>query len=270
MNSSQGNPSYKIVSLMALPQWDDLAPDERATFGLVDRKVANLAGMSNQGVAAWSRSLHGIDLNKLPRIVQLEHRLSNEMMTRSPIDALAPRTPDEIAVIHQAKRILGFNEPRGHRPLRERLEDVHAALSGTRTSIRSSSVLSTPDKLGKFVIFPDAKAIEPALKDIDRHIQANIDVSRAFTATVAMTALCNVHPFGDGNGRVSRIVFNALLRAPGNEGPYIPLHELGRVSRAGFLIAMRLAQYRNEWRTLADFLSEAISFVGTLDAKTRR
>jgi len=82
-----------------------------------------------------------------------------------------------------------------------------------------------------------------------------------------MTALCNVHPFGDGNGRVSRLVFNALLRGPDDEGPYIPLHELGRVSRAGFLIAMRLAQYRNEWGMLASFLLEAVLFVGMLSAR---
>jgi len=79
-----------------------------------------------------------------------------------------------------------------------------------------------------------------------------------------MTSLCNLHPFADGNGRLSRIVFNALLTTDGVRTPYVPLYELGRVSRGGFLIASRLAQYRGDWSALASFLTAAADIMAAM------
>ena len=70
-----------------------------------------------------------------------------------------------------------------------------------------------------------------------------------------------VHPFGDGNGRVGRLLLPLMMAAEGRIplylSPYIEAHK-GR-----YYGSLKAAQQRLEWHQIAGFIAEAI--VGTVD-----
>ena len=69
----------------------------------------------------------------------------------------------------------------------------------------------------------------------------------------------NVHPFGDGNGRVARVVFNWMMLERARRFAYLPLSELAALSDGGFLLRLREAQYFGRWNGLVQFIHLAAS-----------
>jgi len=240
---------------MPLPQ-APLDPQAQASFGRFHKCLSVLSDLSGSAICAWASSLEGIRLDELPRYPGLEHRLSEAMLARTPIDRLAPRTPSEIAALPSARRLLSSALSGSPSDFAGALAALHSNICDSQPGLRTCEVRSFPDRRGSHVVFPQAHHIRPGLERLHDFIGNHLASAPGLTAAVAMTSICNLHPFSDGNGRVSRILFNALLGlSAGPTPPYVPLHELGRVSRGGFLIAMRLAQYRGEWMPLAQFLS---------------
>lgn len=74
------------------------------------------------------------------------------------------------------------------------------------------------------------------------------------TALVVQVAILNLHPLSDGNGRVSRIAANILMRC-GYEGlrTFLPVYELRHHAPYAFEIALRSAEIHGEWTRLAGF-----------------
>lgn len=70
-----------------------------------------------------------------------------------------------------------------------------------------------------------------------------------------------VHPFGDGNGRVGRLLLPMMMAAEG----YVPLYLAPYIAanRAGYYDGLKAAQQRLEWAPLVGYLSDAVS--GTVE-----
>jgi len=260
----------KRISVMPLPEWSILPVEVRQSYLSLQIALGGLSAVDDPSVATWAVGLSGMTLDHLPRILQLEHSLSSEMIARTPIDCLESRTPSEIAVAQKSADLLHDSLVTGRIDFIEALTTMHKLGTGLDSGLRIGGVRSLPDKLGSYVLFPEAEAVVPGLKRLCDFIKKHLEVCPAFAASVAMTSICNLHPFADGNGRVSRLVFNGLATQRSRRAAYLPLHELGRISRGSFLIVMRLAQYRSDWLPLGGFLAAAADVTRSVIARTGR
>jgi Fic family protein len=82
-------------------------------------------------------------------------------------------------------------------------------------------------------------------------------------AVVALVVLLAVHPFLDGNGRVSRIAFNALISPlslpQALQTRFIPLKEFFMLSDFGFELRLRYSFHMNEWSAIARYFCDVIA-----------
>lgn len=126
------------------------------------------------------------------------------------------------------------------------------------SEVRKINISNPPDEMGNFTIFPD-------FKHLNRLIEAKLVIFHEqkqkyplLAAVFMMASVLAIHPFIDGNGRTSRIMFNLLiqpyLRSPG----YIPLYEATYVSKGGWMMALRRAWLYNDFGSLVSFIAVAM------------
>ena len=78
-------------------------------------------------------------------------------------------------------------------------------------------------------------------------------------AVVEFVCVNSYHPFADGNGRCSRILFNSRLRALGlPENTYIPLKEMFWASFGGYEICLRQVELHGDWLPLLSYFADVI------------
>jgi hypothetical protein len=135
------------------------------------------------------------------------------------------------------------------------VKDASSCLATSASGIRIADVFTRRNIDGDRFQYPPAPMIEGRLEEIHRFIRYNGLKSPIFTATVAMVALTNCHPLRDGNGRTSRMLFNAILRlmAP-LEAAYLPLYEIFWVSGFGYEIRALAAVTKDEWLPLFEYV----------------
>jgi Fic family protein len=67
-----------------------------------------------------------------------------------------------------------------------------------------------------------------------------------------------MHPFTDGNGRTSRVVFNALLRRGGMlENHYLPIKEINYLTRGGHEVRLRYTVATGDWKEMLEYFVNA-------------
>ncbi|WP_415207812.1 Fic family protein [Rudaea sp.] len=87
------------------------------------------------------------------------------------------------------------------------------------------------------------------------------------TALVSMVAITNCHPFRDGNGRTSRVMSNSALCSAQllRENVYIPLYECFWLSHRGYEIRVRIAEIKDDWEPLMQYICDVVSVLCKLD-----
>lgn len=127
--------------------------------------------------------------------------------------------------------------------------------------LRTGQCLTETDFAGQCIVYPDSSLIANRLVDIGNFMSHLC--SSAFGLLFVMNAIFNVHPFMDGNGRLGRIAFNVHFQAFYNTDRIIPICELNAVTRGGFVIALRDAQYYGRYRNLCTIVSNLLDFLST-------
>jgi len=129
------------------------------------------------------------------------------------------------------------------------------------TQPRTRAVGTGRDPRGDRVIFPPSTQIRDRLALIHRELGAG-QSPVFYRAGVGMAAISNCHPFDDGNGRTSRMLFNAMVRrASGRSDLYVPLHELAALSGGSLTLAVREAELQGRWEPLFEFLERCLALV---------
>lgn len=154
------------------------------------------------------------------------------------LDGMTPPGKPVVDVIEARKHMEVYREIVRHHPpvSRETLLAWHRAIFSD----------TSPDGAGSFrkspVIITGSKHVPPASDaEVSHHLDELFewlarhgrDVHPALLAIVIMYRLTWIHPFNDGNGRVSRLAMNAILHAHG-----YPMFSLDPAQRDGFYAAL--------------------------------
>lgn len=108
--------------------------------------------------------------------------------------------------------------------------------------------------------FPDFKKVEPLLKSLVEQINTKIDTTKN-EEVLKLSAdlhynLVNIHPFGDGNGRTSRLMMN-YIQLYFNE----PLIKIFTEDRAEYINALNKTEEAEDINIFRDFIcSQQIKF----------
>lgn len=150
------------------------------------------------------------------------------------------------------------------------IEHVASSLHEEETRIRKGfNVMTKPDSQGEHWKFVDWRLVKRELFSLQDFIVQHDPVNNTvFRASVFLGAFNCIHPLRDGNGRTSRIMFNALLHS-GLDQPkfYIPLKEFMGLSRYGFELAMRESLIFGRWATLVAFCSNILLVMAEVSQK---
>jgi hypothetical protein len=131
--------------------------------------------------------------------------------------------------------------------------------------LRRSGVTLSGDKLGWRWRFPDRQHIEPCLQALHASLFERRFASPLIEAAVAYVLVNWIHPFEDGNGRTSRIVFNALLSRGGlSPMSYLPIKEINTLALGGHTVRLRYCVATGEWEEIIEYFVNAIHFFHAL------
>jgi hypothetical protein len=89
------------------------------------------------------------------------------------------------------------------------------------------------------------------------HHQPRIGAPRAYVAAQAFLLVLTAHPFPDGNGRVSRLIFNGYLRGSATKG-YLPLADILRSGKGAWEELLAQAAVDGDYATVENYLLTAL------------
>jgi hypothetical protein len=152
-----------------------------------------------------------------------------------------------------------------------RLEVLSSLLLSEQSSIRRQGLRFKPDREGHLWVFLPPDIIRIRLRKLFEYLRTNKgSVPDLFLAVVSLIAILFCHPFKDGNGRLSRTVFNLILYSGGmDRAAYIPLKEIWSLSKGGFLIRARLVMTRDDWVPILEFFVYVIDLMSEANVKAK-
>lgn len=256
-----------MPSTLSPPLFDALPPETKVWITDAD---ARLSAMPAEPVGMWayfsSTFEHGLpsELEHLVRrclsdplqgVFNEYHGLEAEALFGDPLlrtEAEKSYVPSLARDLSAAYLLNSFEQFIGC------IEAASSHFLQTRSEIRAKPVYIAPDANGHFVEYMDQAAVRPTLL---RAFQTLLDEQAPliYRAAVVYILVAAAHPFRDGNGRLARALFNAILIHGGMDAnAYIPLKRISRLSRGGMALHMRRAQLKNDWLPMLAGLSGAV------------
>ena len=137
------------------------------------------------------------------------------------------------------------------------LERLNGYLVGCHPTLRTGVIGTEPDLNGSSIEFPSPIDTVHQIDWLRCRIRKERDkVPLLLSAICSLPIITNSHLFADGNGRLSRAVFNHILHRVGmSSDVYLPVYELMHASKGGFLIRLRQAEIQNDWEPFVRFCS---------------
>jgi len=147
-----------------------------------------------------------------------------------------------------------LNNPHSHEFIEELLT-LSALVRGlSNIPFRSGGIRLAGDRAGWFWEFPDHKGIGKCLEELHKVLFLRSLGNALIEATVAYGILNWLHPFTDGNGRTSRMLFNAVLRRGGfSTCQYIPIKEINYLAYGGHEVRLRYTVATGDWTELLEY-----------------
>lgn len=134
----------------------------------------------------------------------------------------------------------------------------------TENGIRAVNVRTVPESDGSYTEFLDVQILSSELRKLRLFILNNHTDNKLYCSIVAAVFFMHIHPLHDGNGRVSRVLFNLILGRDINN--YIPMTELCHVARSGYVLSLREAFLFSEWDSIIIFYCKCIDIIhGSID-----
>jgi hypothetical protein len=138
--------------------------------------------------------------------------------------------------------------------------------SNESAQFRTASVKLGSDTAGNFWSFPPPIAVNGLLVSLGQHVGTAYQQSPLYAAIIALVGINAIHPFMDGNGRTSRVVFNAVLRTglviP--DRAYIPLKHIYFIAKFGFELRLREAILLGDYNPVTTFFCDVMDLIEEL------
>jgi hypothetical protein len=147
------------------------------------------------------------------------------------------------------------------------LSRLNRILVGRRSAVRSGPIGTDADRNGVSIRFPPTASSKPQLDWLRAGISGQMGkASQLLCAIASLPIVTNSHLFRDGNGRVSRILFNHILQRIGLQPDvYLPIYEIMAASQGGFLIRLRQAEIQSKWEPFISFMLDFIDLCASTE-----
>ncbi|MDQ2994608.1 MAG: Fic family protein [Pseudomonadota bacterium] len=147
--------------------------------------------------------------------------------------------------------------PRTSAELFEILQNRHAYMMRERPDKRPGYFKEKPNKAGNTYFVAPAEVIGTLTQGFEYYHLLNDGIEKALFMHLLIS---EVHPFDDGNGRLSRIMMNAELVKAGLYKIIIPT-----VHRENYLNGLRLASRDHDFRIYCKVLDQAEAYVASIN-----
>jgi Fic/DOC family len=139
------------------------------------------------------------------------------------------------------------------------LERIATNLLNADTCVRTTPAIILPDRKGVGWQCVPVNEVVSRLGELHRYIASHQSQSPLQTAIVALVMISCIHPFMDGNGRVSRVIFHAILRKYSvGEKFYVPLKSFYVQSDFGFEIRLRQTFLTSDWNQITRYFCDVL------------
>lgn len=145
--------------------------------------------------------------------------------------------------------------------------EISALHFGQPQPFRRVSAGITRDSHGRQIMFPSPADSVAMLEELDRQIRSRMRCAYELSAVLAMVGFVHAHPFADGNGRIARTLFAALMRWGGPTTASIPVLALQCLSYPSFLIRTRRAQCSGNWAPIASHMACTLDCLADVSTK---
>jgi Fic family protein len=222
----------------------------------------------NDDTAYWLRLSHPLSPHALARLggVQSEEQIAQALAK------IAARNRIEMTVLNnlQADIFTAIDNSKADN-LAICLENLASSLLNIKTRIRTTAVLISPDTKGIGWQCLPAGEVRERLTDLQHYITIHAAQSPLQTAIVALVMVSCIHPFMDGNGRLSRVIFHAILRKHGAAKTfYVPLKYFYARSEYGFQIRLRHVFITSDWTQIMQYFCAVLEPYCTEVSKLNR
>lgn len=208
-----------------------------------------------KSIKAWliSDPVNNRNYGSLDREI-MKHKLSSLSTTLRVPKVLYGKSLSEFEILQASPCLIGNID--NHVKFMDMLSHFHKLIIGHNTSFRSSAVFTEKDKNGNYVAYPAPHEIRRQLRKIWKFWFTCLNRKLyAVAALVTLVGLSNIHPFADGNGRLSRVVFNWTMNADRTEKVYLPIYETSALSEDGYLLRIKEASYFGQWSPIAKYIA---------------
>lgn len=248
------NSPARIISrpLVDIPKFSTVSAAERASFERLDAACRRLA-------AAGSLDQHDREFGRrCARALPTELSRLATVTNGTPIFDAKRSFFEELAAERHARDL-----PAARRDSATFVAWLLRVARDTGVSnpmVRNADIGLEVDGNGVLVTFPPVAVLPARIAALCE--PPTDDTLPCFAALTAAAALLNLHPLRDGNGRVSRVLLNVMLRA-GYAGlsTYFPIYELRAHAPYVFEIALRAAELHGDWTHFADLHADLAGIV---------
>jgi hypothetical protein len=251
-------------SLFPWPTFKDASSE---VVDLVRRSEAHLAATPADAggkILSWLREDPLSGSPDYPLDLGLTHRLAPWFAARQKGAAPTGRSLREWAVLDRfGDRLIETLAHPDPTDFARGLATLATHCEGRPIQPRGRAIGTESDSEGNRVVFPPSGLIRERLTMI-HHQLGSAEAPAIYRAAVAMAAISNCHPFDDGNGRTSRMLFNAVMRrGSGRKDLYAPLQEFAALSGGSLTLAVREAELHDRWEPLFGFVERALFLVAS-------
>lgn len=238
--------------ILTIPAWCDLTTASRERLIAADRLLPKLSAIDFSSCP--SSFMNGLDPDLWGR---LRHDLSWCFLDANVApDDWCFKSGAESAALSRVEDFLEYALAKGSPALfTTALMDACSLALAARAIYRVGEMsVGTTEARGGRVVFPHCVLAQQRVRGLTTFLASAPYPARTLTAIVGMVCLTNAHPFINGNGRTSRILFNWLLRRGGMSAKvYLPLYEMIGRSQGGFQLRVRQAEIRGEWDGIVEY-----------------